>query len=109
MAFDEGLATRVRDLVADEAGLSEKKMFGGLAMLLHGNMAVGVHGDGLLVRSDPAAQDELLAEPGARVFDMTGRPMKGWLVVDPEGCAEDVDLKRWVARGVTYARSLPPK
>jgi len=109
MAFDEGLATRVRDLVAGEDGLSEKKMFGGLAMLLHGNMAVGVSGDSLMVRTDPAAQEELLAEPGARVFDMTGRPMKGWLVVAPEGCAEDTDLERWVARGVAYARSLPPK
>jgi TfoX/Sxy family transcriptional regulator of competence genes len=109
MAFDEGLATRVRDLVADEDGLAEKKMFGGLAMLLHGNMSVGVHGDGLLVRTDPTDQDALLAEPGARVFDMTGRPMKGWLVVDPQGCAEDNDLRRWVARGVAYARGLPPK
>lgn len=109
MAFDEGLATRVRDLVVGEDGLAEKKMFGGLALLLHGNMAVGVHGDGLIVRADPAAQDALLAEPGARLFDMTGRPMKGWLVVDPEGCAEDDDLRRWVARGIEHARSLPPK
>lgn len=109
MAFDEGLATRVRDLVAGEDGLAEKKMFGGLAMLVHGNMAVGVHGDGLIVRTDPAAQEALLAEPGARVFDLTGRPMKGWLLVDPQGCAEDDDLGRWVARGVCYARGLPPK
>ena len=109
MAYDEGLATRPRDLIGAEAGLSEKKMFGGLAMLLDGNMAVGVHGDGLLVRTDPAQQDALLAEPGTRVFDMTGRPMKGWLVVDPGGCAEYADLRRWVDRGITYARSLPPK
>ena len=109
MTFDEGLATRVRDLVAEEDGLTEKKMFGGLAMLLDGNMAVGVYGDGLIVRADPASQDVLLAEPGARVFDMTGRPMKGWLMVGPEGCSEDADLRRWVARGVDYARGLPPK
>jgi TfoX/Sxy family transcriptional regulator of competence genes len=109
MAFDEGLATRVRDLIGNEAGLTEKKMFGGVAMLLDGNMAVGVHGEGLIVRADPAAQDALLAEPGTRVFHMTGRPMKGWLTVDPEGCAEDDDLRRWVARGVGYARGLPPK
>jgi TfoX/Sxy family transcriptional regulator of competence genes len=109
MAFDEGLATRVRDLVADEDGLAEKKMFGGPAVLLHGNMAVGVHGDGLIVRADPTEQDSLLAEPGARVFDLTGRPMKGWIVVDPDGCAEDDDLRRWVACGVEHARSLPPK
>jgi TfoX/Sxy family transcriptional regulator of competence genes len=109
MTFDEGLAVRIRDIVADEDGLTEKRMFGGLAMLLHGNMAVGVHGDGLIVRADPASQEALLAEPGARVFDMTGRPMKGWLMVDPEGCGEDDQLRRWVARGVDYARSLPPK
>jgi len=109
MAFDEGLATRLREILNDEDGLTEKRMFGGLAMLLHGNMAVGVYGDGLLVRSNPAAQDELLAEPGARVFDMAGRPMKGWIIVDPNGCAEDADMTRWVARGVAYARSLPPK
>ena len=109
MAFDEGLATRVRDLVAGEDGLSEKKMFGGLAMLLHGNMAVGVSGDSLMVRTDPAAQEELLAEPGARVFDMTGRPMKGWLLVDPSGHADDRDLRRWIGRGLDYARGLPPK
>jgi TfoX/Sxy family transcriptional regulator of competence genes len=109
MAFDEGLAARVRDLIGEEDGLAEKKMFGGLAMLLHGNMAVGVHGDALIVRVDPADQDALLAGPGARVFDMTGRPMKGWLMVDPEGLTEDDDLRRWVARGVAYARALPPK
>ena len=106
--FDEGLATRVGDLVADEDGLAEKKMFGGLAMLLHGNMAVGVFGDGLIVRADPAAQDVLRADP-ARVFDMTGLPMKGWLLVGPEGCAEDDDLRRWAARGVDDACGLPPK
>ena len=94
----------MRDLVADEDGLAEKKMFGGLAMLLHGNMAVGVHGEGLIVRADPADQEALLAEPGARVFDLTGRRMKGWLLVDPEGCAEDDDLRRGSASAsTTYA------
>jgi hypothetical protein len=76
VAYDEGLATRVRELIGDQPGLVEKEMFGGLAMLLDGNMAVGVHGDSLIVRTDPARQPELLARPGARVFDMTGRPMK---------------------------------
>lgn len=109
MAYDEGLAARLRDLIADEPGLTEKKMFGGLAMLLHGNMAVGVHGAALIVRTDPSQHKQLLAEPGARVFDMTGRPMKGWLLIDPSGCAEDDDLRRWVRRGVAHARSLPPK
>ena len=109
MAYDEGLAIRLRDLIGDEPGLAEKRMFGGLAMLLHGNMAVGVHGEALVVRIHPVQQDQLLAEPGARVFDLTGRPMKGWLLVDPSGCAEDEDLRRWVDRRVEYARSLPPK
>jgi TfoX/Sxy family transcriptional regulator of competence genes len=109
VAYDEGLATRLRDLVGAEPGLTEKKMFGGLAMLLHGNMAVGVHGDALIVRTDPAHQADLLTEPGVRVFDLTGRPMKGWLLVDPAGCAEDNDLRRWADRAITYARSLPPK
>lgn len=84
-------------------------MFGGLAMLLHGNIAVGVHGEDLIVRTDPAQPELLLAEPGARVFDLTGRPMKGWLLIDPDRCAEDDNLRRWVGRGVRYARSLPPK
>jgi TfoX/Sxy family transcriptional regulator of competence genes len=109
MAYDEGLATRIRDLLGGEAGLAEKKMFGGLAMLLHGNMAVGVRNDGMIVRVHPDEHERLLTEPGARQFDLTGRPMKGWIVVDAPGCAEDEDLRRWVGRGVTYARSLPPK
>lgn len=109
MAYDEGLATRIRDLVGGEHGLVEKRMFGGLAMLLDGNMALGVHGESLIVRAEPDEYEVLLAEPGARPFDITGRPMKGWLFVDPEGCAEDADLRRWVDRGISYARSLPPK
>jgi hypothetical protein len=109
MAYDEGLATRLRDLIGGEPGLAEKKMFGGLAMLLDGNMAVGVHGEDLIVRSDPGQQEQLLAEPGTRVFDLTGRPMKGWVLVAVGGCAEDGDLRRWVDRGLAYARSLPPK
>jgi TfoX/Sxy family transcriptional regulator of competence genes len=109
VAYDEGLATRLRDLIGAEPGLTERRMFGGLAMLLHGNMAVGVHGEALIVRTDPGQQEKLLAEPGARLFDLTGRPMKGWLQVEPDGCAEDADLRRWVDRGVAYARGLPPK
>lgn len=109
MAYDEGLATRVRELIGGEPGLAEKKMFGGLAILLDGSMAVGVHGDDLIVRTDPGQQEALLAEPGARPFDLTGRPMRGWLMVAADGCAEDDDLRRWVGRGVAYARSLPAK
>jgi TfoX/Sxy family transcriptional regulator of competence genes len=109
MAYDEGLAIRVREVLGDEPGLAEKRMFGGLAIMLDGNMAVGVSGDDLMVRTDPAQQDALLAEPGARPFDLTGRPMKGWLVVAADGVAEDTDLRRWIERGVAFARSLPPK
>jgi len=109
VAYDEGLATRLRELIGGERGMVEKKMFGGLAMLLDGNMAVGAHGEDLIVRTDPARQEQLLAEPGARMFDLTGRPMKGWLLVQADGCAEDSDLQRWVERGVAFARSLPAK
>ncbi|MGH8824792.1 MAG: TfoX/Sxy family protein [Jiangellaceae bacterium] len=109
MAYDEGLASRVRDLIGPEPRLTEKTMFGGLAMLWQGNMAVGVRGDDLIVRADPAQHETLLAEPGARPFDLTGRPMKGWLLVDASGSAEDDDLRRWVDRGLAYAGGLPPK
>jgi len=109
VAYDEGLETRLLDILGDEAGLATKKMFGGLAILLEGNMAVGVYGKDLVVRTDPRQQDMLLAEPGTRPFDMTTRPMKGWIVVDAGMCSEQDNLRRWVARGVAHARSLPPK
>jgi TfoX/Sxy family transcriptional regulator of competence genes len=109
VAYDEGLATRLLDILSDETGLATQKMFGGLAILLGGHMAVGVYGYDLLVRTDPQQQDLLLAEPGTRPFDMTRRPMKGWIVVDASMCAEDDDLRRWVSRGIAHARSLPPK
>jgi TfoX/Sxy family transcriptional regulator of competence genes len=109
MAFDEALAARIRELVATEPGMVEKHMFGGLAVLIGGNMACGVHRDSLMVRTDPAQQEAHLAEQGVRPFDLTGRPMKGWLLVDPPGFVADADLARWVARGVEFARSLPAK
>ena len=109
MAYDEGLAARLLDLLGDEPGRTEKKMFGGLAVLVGGHMAVGVYGDGLLVHTDRGEQATLLAEPGTRLFDMSGRPMKGWILVDASVCCEDDDLRRWVARGVAHARSLPSK
>ncbi len=109
MAYDEGLATRVRDVLGDRPGLAEKRMFGGLAFLLHGNMACGVRGDDLIVRVAAEVADAAQGEPGTRPFDLTGRPMKGWLLVDPGGHAEDEDLRRWVDRGVAYAGSLPAK
>jgi TfoX/Sxy family transcriptional regulator of competence genes len=94
---------------SDEPGRTEQKMFGGLAVLVGGHMAVGVYGDGLLVHTDPGEQATLLAEPGTRLFDMSGRRMKGWILVDASVCSEDDDLRPWVARGVAHARSLPPK
>jgi TfoX/Sxy family transcriptional regulator of competence genes len=110
MAYDEDLANRVREVIGVESGLTEKKMFGGLAFLINGNMSVGVSGQGgLMVRVDPAETDALVAKPHARPFEMRGREMQGWLRVDSEGVRTKCELEPWVRRGVTYARSLPPK
>jgi TfoX/Sxy family transcriptional regulator of competence genes len=110
MAYDEELANRVRDLLAAEPDVTEKKMFGGLAFIAGGNMAVGVSGQGgLMVRVDPDETDALAAEPHARPFEMRGRAMQGWLRVDEEGVQTRDDLEPWVSRGMSYARSLPPK
>lgn len=108
MAYDVVLAQRVRDRMLDAAGVSEKKMFGGLAFLTSGNMTVGVHGDDLIVRIDPEAMDTVLAEPGVRPFDMTGRPMRGWILVASEGLS-DVELERWIEQARSYVGTLPPK
>jgi TfoX/Sxy family transcriptional regulator of competence genes len=109
MAYDESIAAKVRTLIAGEAGLTEKKMFGGIAFLIGGNMACGVNKEDLIVRVDPGEHQAALAEPGVRPFDLTRRLMKGWLSVGPDGYADDRDLATWVERGVTYARNLPPK
>ena len=109
MAYDEALATRVRSLVASTDGVVEKKMFGGLAFLVNGNMSVGVHGSELIVRIDPDETDAALTQPGTRIFDITGRPMKGWLLVASQSLGEKKALSGWVKRGVVYARSLPSK
>jgi hypothetical protein len=110
MAYDEDLAYRLRDLVAPEPGLSEKKMFGGLAFLINGHMAVSASGQGgLLLRVDPADTENLLADEHAQPFEMRGRSMNGWLRIDPAGLTDDDALERWVAIGVGYAKSLPPK
>ena len=110
MAYDEELANRLRELVQAEEGLTEKRMLGGLAFLIHGNMAVSAssHG-GLLLRVDPASTDALVQEPHVRRFEMRGREMDGWLRIDADAVATKRQLQRWVARGVAYARSLPPK
>jgi TfoX/Sxy family transcriptional regulator of competence genes len=110
VAYDDDLAARVRELVHAEAGVTEKKMFGGLAFLIGGNMAVGVSGQGgILVRVDPGESDALVASTPAQLMEMRGRSMRGWLRVGSEGVADDAELAEWVERGTSYARSLPPK
>ncbi|HET7855985.1 MAG TPA: TfoX/Sxy family protein [Gaiellaceae bacterium] len=110
MAYDEELAERIRELLGNEAGVAEQKMFGGLAFLIGGNMAVGASGQGgILVRVDPAQSDELVASTDARPMEMRGREMKGWLRVDANSVGTKGELAKWVERGVGYARSLPPK
>ena len=109
MAFDEGLAERIREHVEGHTDVVEKRMFGGLAFVYRGNMAVGVHKDGLMVRIAPEDHETALAMPDVRQFDMTGRPMKGWIVVVGEALGDDAVLAEWVERGMTHAGSLPPK
>ena|SRR5947209_8825695 len=110
MPYDEDLANRIRELIAAEPDVTEKKMFGGLAFLVGGNMSVSASGQGgLLLRCDPAETDALVTKPHATRFEMRGRAMDGWLRVDPEGVKTKAQLQRWVERGVAYARSLPPK
>jgi TfoX/Sxy family transcriptional regulator of competence genes len=110
MAYDEDLADRIRELVAAESGVTEKRMFGGLAFLVGGSMSVAASGQGgLMVRIDPEDIDTLLAKPHARPFEMRGREVQGWLRVDPEGVRTKRQLAPWVTRGVAYARSLPAK
>ena len=110
MAYDEELANRIRELVLAEPGVTEKKMFGGLAFLINGNMSVSVSGQGgLLLHVDPDETDALLSKPHAHQFEMRGRAMQGWLRVDAEGVKTKRQLERWVARGVDYAKSLPKK
>ena len=110
MAYDEELAGRIRALLGSRDDLTEKKMFGGLAFLLGGNMAVAASGQGgILVRVDPEESDELVASTSAAPMEMRGRQMAGWLRVDTADVAADDELAAWVDRGATYAASLPPK
>jgi TfoX/Sxy family transcriptional regulator of competence genes len=108
VAFDDALAGRLRVRLHDAAGVSEKRMFGGLAFLTDGNMTVGVHGDDLIARIDPAGTDEALAEPGVRPFDITGRPMRGWILLAGEALDDNV-LDRWVDQARAFVATLPPK
>ena len=110
MAYDEQLADRIRALAADEPGLGEQKMFGGLAFLVNGNMAVAASGQGgILVHVDPEESDALLARTKATLMEMRGRSMRGWLRVDAEHLRTKRQLAPWVDRGAAFARSLPPK
>lgn len=110
MAYDEELADWVRTFLKGEGTLEEKRMFGGLGMLLNGNMAVAVRGKGgLLVRIDPEDAGEVLKEPGAKLMKMRGRVMKGWVTVEPKVCTRRAEVLRWVKRGAAYAKSLPKK
>jgi TfoX/Sxy family transcriptional regulator of competence genes len=110
VAYDEALADRIRELLATDHDVAEKKMFGGLAFLIAGNMSVSASGQGgLLLRCDPEETDTLVREPHVERFEMRGRQMDGWLRVDAEAVESREELERWVAVGVDYARSLPPK
>jgi hypothetical protein len=110
MAFDEELAARIRSLIGDEPGVDEKRMFGGLAFLVSGNISVAVSGSGgLLLRCEPSERDALLLAPFVGTFEMQGRAAAGWLRVEAEGVESDEGLERWVDVGLSYAQTLPPK
>ncbi len=109
MAYDQELAQRIRATLGDAPGLVEKKMFGGVGFLVNGNMACGVHGERMIVRLPEGEYEEALAQPHVHVFDMTGRPMKGWIMVSSGGYATERALQGWIDLALEYARSLPPK
>jgi hypothetical protein len=109
MAYDEGLARRIRDILGDRPTLVEKKMFGGIAFMLQGNFACGVNQENLVVRVGPEKFEAALAQPHCREMDFTGRPMKGWVYVSADGYREEAGLADWVQQGVDFALSLPPK
>src|ERR1700734_2105661 len=107
MAFSEALALRIRAALARKKNIEKKKMFGGVGFLLNGNMLVGVWRDSLCVRLGPEQAEEALLEPHVKEFDITGRPMKGWVLVEPEGIESDDELKGWILRAVTFVGKLP--
>ena len=109
MAYDAELADRIRGVIGDPPQLVEKEMFGGIAFMVQGNMAVGVIDDELMVRIPKEETDQALEEPGTRIFDFTGRPMKGWVTVGEPGIVSEEGLSGWVQRGVEFALSLPAK
>ena len=109
MAFNEELALRLRQALGEQNGVTERKMFGGLCFMVHGNMLGGVMGDEIIVRVGAERYEDALKQPHAREMDFTGRPMRGFVVVASEGIASDERLNEWVQRGVQFATSLPPK
>ena len=109
MAYDEGLAQRIRDLLDDREDVTERKMFGGLCFMVGGNMSCGVVGEELMLRAGKEGYEEFLTLPHAREMDFTGKPMRGMLYVGTKGIDDDSDLEAWVLRGVDFASSLPPK
>jgi TfoX/Sxy family transcriptional regulator of competence genes len=109
MAFSEPLAARIRDALARKKGVEEKKMFGGAGFLLHGNLLVGVWKDSLIVRLGPHEGEEALLEPHVKEFDITGRAMKGWVLVEPEGVEDDEQLSAWIQRATKFVGTLPAK
>jgi TfoX/Sxy family transcriptional regulator of competence genes len=108
MAYNQKLAEWIRAEFG-EVPFVEKKMFGGVGFLVHGNMACGVHKENMIVRVEPEKYEKLLKKPHARIFNITGRPMKGWLIVEPEGCKTAKQLSPWVKEGVEFALTLPAK
>jgi hypothetical protein len=108
MAFNELLAGRIRSCLQQVAGVSEKKMFGGLAFMIGGHLTVGVYGDGLIARIGAQDMDAAMAQPGVRPFDMTGRPMRGIVVID-SAVLDDNALDRWIGQARSYVAGLPPK
>ena len=109
MAFDEGLAQRLREILSDCLGYEEKKMFGGIGFILQGNMACGVIREDLIVRVGAENYPDALLQPDVELFDMTGRAMTGWVIVKEPGYRNDSNLKGWVEQGVSYSLTLPPK
>jgi len=109
LAYDENLAQHIRSHLTRVPGLVEKKMFGGVGFIINGNMACGVHGPDLILRVGPEHYEQIISQPHVRIFDMTGRPMKGWVLVAPEGTSSEEALVSWIQQGVAFALTLPPK
>jgi hypothetical protein len=109
MAYNQSLARRARDEMEGLPGLTEKKMFGGVGFLLWGNMACGVYGEDFIVRVGNVGYADAMSQPHTKFFDITGKPMSGWIMVEPAGIASEADLRRWIDLGVTFALTLPPK